>query len=183
MTDRIIHISYLFQFALVMLLACPTLAGELQEPFPLPAFTQPDDEAWINSAPLSLDELRGQVTLINFWTYGCTNCRRSLTWLESLQDRYAKQGLRIIGIHTPEFAWERPRAAVTAAVKLHGIEYPVMLDNDSRFWRALSNHYWPAYYLVDPQATVVGYYFGETHVNDQQAHAVEAQLTKLLGGQ
>ena len=67
-----------------------------------------------------------------------------------------------------------------AAVSLHGIQYPVMLDNDARFWQALGNHYWPAYYLVDRQARVVGYYFGETHIHDRQAYAVEAQLDKLL---
>lgn len=156
-------------------------AAELPEPFPLPAFTQTEAAAWINTSPLTLEDLEGQVTLIEFWTYGCSNCRRSLPWIASLHERYGDEGLRIIGVHTPEFAWEKPRTAVVAAVKLHGIEYPVMMDNDMQFWRALGNRYWPAFYLVDRQANVVGVYIGETHVDDAQARAVEVHIDELLG--
>jgi thiol-disulfide isomerase/thioredoxin len=164
----------------LLLLTLPAQAGVLPEPIPLPEFTQTDDNTWINSAPLRRDDLRGQVTLISIWTYGCSNCRRSMPWLESLVERYRDQGLTIIGIHTPEFAWEKPRTAVAAAVKLHGIEYPVMMDNDMRYWRALANQYWPAFYVVDKQAQVVGYYIGETHVDDRQAQAIETHLDALL---
>ncbi len=164
----------------LLLLTAPAAADALPEPIPLPEFTQADADAWLNSVPLQRDGLRGRVTLISFWTYGCGNCRRSMPWLEVLAERYSAKDVMIVGIHTPEFAWEKPRTAVAAAVKLHGIDYPVMLDNDMRYWRALANQYWPAFYVVDRHNRIVGYYIGETHVDDPQAQAIEAQLDALL---
>lgn len=170
----------LLLIVLALLMVSPVRAEGVSKSFTLPAFTQQDADAWINSEPLTREDIRGRVTLIEVWTYGCGNCRRSLPWVASLYERYAGKGLEIIGIHTPEFAWEKPRTAVVAAVKLHGIEYPVMMDNDMRYWGALGNRYWPAFYLVDKQGRVVGYYVGETHIDSRQARAIENQLNTLI---
>jgi thiol-disulfide isomerase/thioredoxin len=182
MFDKPERISWSTCTGLVLLLAVISQphASELREAFSLPEFTQNEDDAWINSGPLTREDLHGKVTLISFWTFGCINCRRSLPWLESLASRYAGEGLNIVGIHTPEFAREKPRVAVVSAIKLHEIKYPVMMDNDMRFWNALANRYWPAFYVVDKQTQVVGYYVGETHINDRQALVVETQLERLL---
>lgn len=171
---------FLLSFILSLPVMLPAQADRQAEPLRLPTLTQTSPDAWINSRPLTREDLRGRVTLIDFWTYGCGNCVRSLPWLASLQRRYAGKDLQIIGIHTPEFAWEESRTAVAAAVNRHGIEYPVMLDNDMRFWRALGNRYWPAFYLVDKQGQVAGYYIGETHIGSRQAEDIESQLNALL---
>jgi thiol-disulfide isomerase/thioredoxin len=170
------------RFWLIALLLLTPLAqaGVLAEPIALPEFTKTEDSAWINSEPLRRDALLGKVKLISFWTYGCSNCRRSMPWLQELAERYRDRDLIILGVHSPEFAWEKPRIAVVSAVKLHGIDYPVMMDNDMRYWRALANQFWPAFYVVDQQNRIVGYYIGETHVDDDQAQAIEAQLDALL---
>jgi thiol-disulfide isomerase/thioredoxin len=119
------------------------------------------DGAWINSKPLTLSSLRGKVVLVDFWTYSCINCLRTLPHLKSWYATYRKDGLVIIGVHTPEFAFEHVTSNVRAAVKRLGITYPVMQDNRYKTWDNYANQYWPAEYLIDKQGDVVHTTFGE----------------------
>ena len=116
---------------------------------------------WFNSAPLTDAELRGKVVLIDFWTYSCINCLRTLPYLEAWDAKYRKDGLVIIGVHAPEFAFERDPANVARAIKDLGVRYPVALDNKYVLWNALHNQYWPAHYFVDTQGRVRYFHHGE----------------------
>jgi cytochrome c biogenesis protein CcdA/thiol-disulfide isomerase/thioredoxin len=116
---------------------------------------------WLNSPPLTRDQLKGKVVIIDFWTYSCINCLRSIPYLKAWDDRYRKDGLVIIGVHAPEFAFEREPANVVRAIKDLGIRYPVALDNGYVLWRALQNNYWPAHYFVDAQGRIRYHHFGE----------------------
>jgi cytochrome c biogenesis protein CcdA/thiol-disulfide isomerase/thioredoxin len=119
-------------------------------------------EQWLNvPAPLSLQALRGQVVLVDFWTYSCINCVRTLPHLTAWYERYRNDGLVIVGVHTPEFAFEREAANVRNAVKQFNITYPVALDNDYRTWQNYKNHYWPAEYLIDANGHIRRSHFGE----------------------
>jgi cytochrome c biogenesis protein CcdA/thiol-disulfide isomerase/thioredoxin len=120
-----------------------------------------DVSAWINSRPLSLPGLRGKVVLVDFWTYSCINCLRTLPYLKAWDARYRSKGLVVLGVHTPEFAFERDLGNVRAAVKRLGVRYPVALDNAYGTWKAYSNQYWPADYLVDQAGRVRDVHFGE----------------------
>lgn len=155
---------------------CPALAT----PVSAPEFTHADAYDWINSAPLKLEEFAGRVLLIDVWTFDCWNCYRSIPWLNTLEPRYGKQGLRIISIHTPEFAHERVRANVEKKLRELKVGYPVMLDNDYAYWNALGNRYWPAFYLVDAEGRVRASFAGETHPGDRNARAIEAAIEALL---
>ncbi len=118
-------------------------------------------ETWFNSKPLQLNELLGQVILIDFWTYSCINCIRTLPYLKSWYSRYHDKGLVIIGIHTPEFDFEKNPSNVKAAILRYGILYPVALDNQFVTWRNFNNHFWPAHYLINKRGEVVYHHFGE----------------------
>jgi cytochrome c biogenesis protein CcdA/thiol-disulfide isomerase/thioredoxin len=120
-----------------------------------------DVSAWINSRPLSLPALRGKVVLVDFWTYSCINCLRTLPYLKAWDARYRSKGLVILGVHTPEFEFEHDLGNVRAAVKRLGVRYPVALDNSYGTWKAYSNNYWPADYLVDQQGRLRDVHFGE----------------------
>ena len=117
--------------------------------------------SWLNSGPLDLQSLRGKVVLIDFWTYSCINCIRTLPYLTRWDTQYRDQGLVIIGVHSPEFAFEGKLANVQAAVEKFGIRYPVALDNDFATWKNFKNEYWPAHYLIDRNGQVVYTHFGE----------------------
>nr|NUR36760.1 cytochrome c biogenesis protein DipZ [Sphingomonas sp.] len=116
---------------------------------------------WFNSAPLTKEQLKGKVVVIDFWTYSCINCLRSIPYVKAWDDRYRKDGLVIIGVHAPEFAFEREPANVDRAVKDLGIRYAVALDNRYKVWSALKNNYWPAHYFIDAQGRVRYHHFGE----------------------
>jgi thiol-disulfide isomerase/thioredoxin len=116
---------------------------------------------WINSPPLSLKELRGRVVLIDFWTYSCINCLRTLPHLEDWYKKYRDKGFVIIGIHTPEFEFEKNPSNVLEAVSRLGITYPVAQDNDYTVWREYNNRYWPAHYLIDQKGQIVSIEIGE----------------------
>ena len=125
----------------------------------LPSLTGATD--WLNSAPLTPAALRGKVVLVDFWTYSCVNCLRSLPYVKAWARKYRNHGLVVIGVHTPEFAFEKDRANVAAAVKRLGVAYPVALDSDYAIWRAFHNQYWPADYFVDAAGRIRHHYFGE----------------------
>jgi cytochrome c biogenesis protein CcdA/thiol-disulfide isomerase/thioredoxin len=133
-------------------------------------------DEWINSKPLSLEQLRGKVVLIDFWTYSCVNCLRTLPHLKAWDRAYRKDGLTIIGVHSPEFAFERVPKNVRTAVRKLGIRYPVALDNDFATWRAYANEYWPAKYLVDRTGRVRYVHFGEGEYAE-----TESQIRRYLG--
>ena len=117
--------------------------------------------AWLNSPPLTPQQLRGKVVLIDFWTYSCINCLRTLPYLKAWYERYKNSGLVIIGVHSPEFAFEKDEANVRRAVRDLGIRYPVAIDNDYAIWRAFNNEYWPAHYFIDATGHIRGHHFGE----------------------
>jgi cytochrome c biogenesis protein CcdA/thiol-disulfide isomerase/thioredoxin len=120
--------------------------------------------AWINTAggaPLTIQSLRGKVVLVDFWTYSCINCQRSLPHVEAWYQRYSADGLVVVGVHTPEFAFEHVVSNVQSAVRQYGITYPVAVDNDYSTWNAYDNQYWPADYLVDASGEVRYEAFGE----------------------
>jgi cytochrome c biogenesis protein CcdA/thiol-disulfide isomerase/thioredoxin len=116
---------------------------------------------WLNTDALSLDALRGKVVLIDFWTYSCINCLRTLPHLEEWDKQYRSKGLVIVGVHTPEFAFEHDVGNVRAAVEKLGVRYPVALDNDYKTWNAYSNEFWPAEYLLDQEGHVRHIHYGE----------------------
>ena len=117
--------------------------------------------AWINSEPLTLEGLRGRVVLIDFWTYSCINCLRTFPYIREWDDRYRKAGLTIVGVHTPEFAFERVESNVRENTKKLKLRYPIAMDNDFGTWNAWSNQYWPAKYLIDRNGHARYYHFGE----------------------
>jgi cytochrome c biogenesis protein CcdA/thiol-disulfide isomerase/thioredoxin len=116
---------------------------------------------WLNSPPLTLQDLRGKVVLIDFWTYSCINCLRSLPYVKAWAQKYKDQGLVVIGVHAPEFAFERNIDNVKKATHDLGVDYPVAIDNNYAIWRALNNQYWPAHYFVDAKGQIRYHHFGE----------------------
>jgi thiol-disulfide isomerase/thioredoxin len=116
---------------------------------------------WLNSQPLSASGLRGRVVLIDFWTYTCINWRRTLPYIRAWSEKYKNHGLVVIGVHSPEFTFERNADNVRWAVKAMGIEYPVAIDSDLAVWRAFDNEYWPALYFIDARGRIRHHQFGE----------------------
>jgi thiol-disulfide isomerase/thioredoxin len=133
---------------------------------------------WLNSAPLTIGSLRGKVVLVNFWTFGCSNCVATLPHLVRLHAAYRDKGLVIVGVHTPEFPFERATGSVQAALKRHGIEYPVAQDNGFATWNAYGNRYWPAQYVLDKSGRIVFTHFGEGRYDD-----IERTVRQLLAAQ
>ncbi len=118
-------------------------------------------EAWINGGPLTMEELRGRVVLIDFWTYTCINCINTYPFLRQMQARYADEGLVIVGVHSPEFAFEKDYDNVVAATKKDNLVWTMAQDNDFVTWRRYGNRYWPAEYLIDKGGVVRYTHFGE----------------------
>ncbi|WP_330207599.1 MULTISPECIES: cytochrome c biogenesis protein DipZ [unclassified Pseudomonas] len=116
---------------------------------------------WLNSPPLDAQALKGKVVLVDFWTYSCINCLRTLPYVKAWAEKYRDQGLVVIGVHAPEFAFERDVGNVTKAMKELGINYPVAIDNGYKIWRAFNNEYWPAHYFADAQGRIRYHHFGE----------------------
>lgn len=131
---------------------------------------------WLNSAPLDRAALKGKVVLIDFWTYSCINCIRTLPYIKAWHQKYKDQGLVIIGVHAPEFAFEGKRENVEKAIQKFGITYPVAMDNDFSTWKNYQNRYWPAHYLIDRNGQVVYTHFGEG-----EYEVTEANIRQLLG--
>ena len=116
---------------------------------------------WINSAPLTIESLRGKVVVVDFWTYSCINCVRTFPYVRGWAEKYREAGLVVVGVHTPEFAFEKSEANVRDAVRRFGLPYPVVMDNDFAIWRAYSNRYWPAHYFIDANGRIRHVHFGE----------------------
>jgi cytochrome c biogenesis protein CcdA/thiol-disulfide isomerase/thioredoxin len=137
--------------------------------------------AWLNSPPLSPASLRGKVVLVDFWTYSCINCIRTFPYITRWYDKYKDQGLVIVGVHTPEFAFEKDKGNVEKAIKRYGIRYPVALDNFYGTWDAYRNNAWPAHYLFDAQGRLRETHFGEGNY-EKTEEAIQSLLAeaKLL---
>jgi cytochrome c biogenesis protein CcdA/thiol-disulfide isomerase/thioredoxin len=162
------------------------LAAKVEQTVPLeeygeaPEFTNTED--WFNTPgnkPLTMQGLRGRVVLIDFWTYSCINCIRTLPYLEAWDKRYRKDGLTIVGVHTPEFPFEREASNVEEAIKTEGIKYPVVQDNEQGTWNEYGNQYWPAEYFIDAKGNVRFVHFGEGEYGEKEQ--VIRELLKEAG--
>jgi thiol-disulfide isomerase/thioredoxin len=139
-----------------------------------PEFTGAD--RWYNSPPLTMAGLRGKVILVEFWTRECINCIDVLPHTKALYDKYAKDGLVVVGVHTPEYDEERDPVALQLALRQLHVTWPVAVDNESRIWNAYGNRYWPAVYLIDQQGRVVYSHVGEGNYDETEQH-----VRQLLG--
>ncbi len=147
---------------------------------------------WLNSPPLALEDLKGKVVLVKFWTYTCINCIRTFPHVNAWKEKYADDGLVIVGVHTPEFEFEKDLGNVREAVSDYEIKYPVVQDNDYKIWRAYANRYWPAKYLVNRDGCIVNEHFGEgkyeetekliQELLDVSGETVDLEAEKGVGG-
>ena len=159
-------------------LAVLLLASSLTSPAfaeRMPAFI--GATAWFNSKPLTAQDLRGKVVLVDFWTYSCINCLRTLPTMRAWNERYKDAGLVIVGVHTPEFTFEADPTKVERAIRRFGITYPVALDGQRAIWDAFHNRYWPAHYLVDAQGRIRFTHFGEGG-DDEEEHEIQKLLAE-----
>ncbi|MGY4638590.1 cytochrome c biogenesis protein DipZ [Pseudomonas sp. TE24901] len=139
------------------------MAANHSDTLPIEGALPPLDGAvqWLNSPPLTAEGLKGKVVLVDFWTYSCINCLRTLPYVKAWAEKYHDQGLVVIGVHAPEFAFERDVNNVTKAMKDLGITYPVAIDNNYKIWRAFNNQYWPAHYFADAKGQIRYHHYGE----------------------
>jgi len=150
------------------------LEDGLSFPYDAPKFA--GIKTWLNSQPLTMQQLKGKVVLVDFWTYSCINCVRTLPYITAWDKKYRDQGLVIVGVHSPEFEFEKNVNNVKAAIAQHGIHYPVALDNKLDTWSNFDNRYWPAHYLIDRSGKVVYTHFGEGEYD-----VTENNIRYLLG--
>lgn len=134
---------------------------------------------WLNSAPLTAEQLRGKVVLVDFWTYSCINCIHTVPHVRAWAEKYKDQGLVVIGVHAPEFAFERKIDNVKEAVERFEIAYPVAIDNDYKIWRAFRNNYWPAHYFIDAKGQIRYHHFGEG-AYDESEKVIQALLAEAV---
>jgi thiol-disulfide isomerase/thioredoxin len=135
---------------------------------------------WLNSAPLSVGKLRGKVVLVDFWTYSCINCIRTMPYVRAWAQKYANQGLAVVGVHTPEFRFEEDLTNVNTAVGRFHIDFPVAVDSSHQIWRAWGNRYWPAYYLVDASGRIRYHQYGEGDYGKME-RAIQSLLAETRG--
>jgi thiol-disulfide isomerase/thioredoxin len=162
-----------FLAAAAALVGASAGASAATAPFEAPEFS--GITQWLNSEPLTMKQLRGKVILVDFWTYDCINCINTLSHVVQWHDKYKDKGLVVIGVHTPEYAFERKTENVRTALKRFDIRYPVAQDNRYATWNAYNNRYWPAFYLVNKKGQVVYTHFGEG-----QYEQTEARIQQLL---
>ena len=139
----------------------------VDQPYPAPEFAELQN--WVNSSPLTLASLKGKVVLINFWTFGCYNCQNTIPHVKDLYAKYHAKGFEIVGIHAPEFDYEKDAANVKKAVADDGITWPVAQDNGFKTWRRYKNGYWPAFYYLDRVGRVRHLHIGEGGYANQDA--------------
>ena len=133
-------------------------------------------DTWINSKPLDQKALRGKVVLVEFWTFDCINCAHTIPFVKDMYERYHDKGLVVVGVHTPEYSFERDTGNLKQAVQRYGIDYPVAQDNQYATWNAYGNQYWPALYLFDQNGKLVYDHFGEGRYAE-----TEDRIRGLLG--
>ncbi len=141
--------------------ASKTAKLNVEAPYPAPEFV--GLENWLNSKgkPVTMAELKGKVVIVDFWTFGCINCQRTLPHVNDLYTKYHDQGLEVIGVHTPEFDSERTTANVKKAIKREGIKFVVAQDNQNKTWNAYRNRFWPQFYFIDRKGNVRHVHIGE----------------------
>lgn len=162
-----------FVAAATLAFAASASAASQRDLGPAPAFAQIDQ--WHNSAPQTIESLRGKVVLVHFWTYTCINCIRTIPYVKKWNESYKDKGLAVVGVHTPEYAFERKTENVKDAIKRFGLTYPVAQDNRYATWEAYSNNFWPAVYLVNKRGRIVYTHFGEGSYAE-----TEATIQRLL---
>jgi thiol-disulfide isomerase/thioredoxin len=140
---------------------------------PLPEFQ--GISQWLNSQPLTAKDLQGSVALVQFWTFSCINCQRTLPYITKWHAQYAAKGLKVIGVHTPEFAFEKDANNIKDAMQKHGITYPVPMDNEFKTWNAYNNQYWPHLFLADRQG-IIRY----DHIGEGAYDRTERMIQQLL---
>ncbi len=141
---------------------------------PLPEFT--GIQEWLNSPPLTIADLKGNVVLIQIWTFACINCQRTLPYVTKWHETYGHRGLKVVGIHTPEFPFERDINQIKSALKKHNITYPIAVDNQHKMWSAYNNEYWPHLFLADRRG-VIQY----DHIGEGAYDKTEQTIRQLLG--
>jgi thiol-disulfide isomerase/thioredoxin len=158
--------------------AAPPLGGETPAGATRQAPAFKNIDTWLNSQPLKMEELRGKVVLVDFWTYTCINCLNHLPYVKEWHEKYKDQGLVVVGVHTPEFAFEKSTKNVQDAIKKLRILHAVAQDNSYATWKAFNNQYWPAVYLIDKQGKIVYSHFGEGRYGE-----TEKKIQALLAEQ
>src|SRR5580698_1206505 len=158
-----------------MMMSAAKPAGNLPVEGEIPSFA--GATLWLNSPPLTPESLRGKVVVVDFWTYSCINCLRALPYVESWYEKYKDHGLVVIGVHAPEFAFEKDPNNVRRAVADLKITYPVALDNDYAIWQAFNNQYWPAHYFIDATGRIRAHHFGEGNY-DESEQIIRTLLTE-----
>lgn len=158
-------------------MTAPGVSSATPAPSSAPAIRS---DVWINADAPADREWAGRVTIVEFWTFGCINCRRTLPAMKRLHADFAPKGVAVIGVHTPEFPHEAVPGAVRGAVKKSGIEFPVALDNDRAAWKAYQNRYWPALYLIDRMGLIRATHVGELHVGTPEWDALVGEVETLL---
>ena len=158
-----------------MMMSAAKPAGNLPVEGEIPSFA--GATLWLNSPPLTPESLRGKVVVVDFWTYSCINCLRALPYVESWYQKYKDHGLVVIGVHAPEFAFEKDSGNVRRAVADLKITYPVALDNDYAIWQAFNNQYWPAHYFIDAAGRIRAHHFGEGNY-DESEQVIRTLLTE-----
>lgn len=162
-----------YGFLILIVLLAAFASAEEHAP-PLPA----NENQWLDHSPLRWSELHGKVVLLNVWTFACWNSYRSLPWLTVLQKRFPE--LQIIGVHSPEFDYEKNRNQMRSVMGQYHVTWPQVLDDNHEYWNSLDNQYWPGFYVVDKQGKIRGRFAGETHTDDEQAHRIEDLILRLV---
>ncbi len=165
-TSAIVEAGQPFRSNLPVEGAAPSLSGAIE---------------WLNSPPLTMGQLRGKVVLVDFWTYSCINCIRTVPYVRAWAEKYRDQGLVVIGVHAPEFAFEKKINNVKKAIDDFRIGYPIAIDNDYKIWRAFENNYWPAHYLIDAKGQIRYHHFGEGNYR-QTEQAIQDLLREAGNG-
>lgn len=152
---EIVMMRSIVSLSIISILILALVAGRLLFAMPPALVTQPAADfqgvQWLNSSPLTLQQMKGKVVMVEFWTYGCYNCVNVEPYVKKWYEQYNKSGFVVVAVHSPEFSHEREIDNVRAYVQRKGIKYPVVIDNDFAIWRRYSNRYWPAMYLIDKQ--------------------------------
>jgi thiol-disulfide isomerase/thioredoxin len=149
-------------------------------PMPTAAPEFPQGTQWLQSKPLTLASLDGQVVVVHFWTFGCINCVHNYPVYKAWQQKYAGKGVTIIGVHTPEFSHEADINSVRAEARANGLDFPIAIDNNSRIWKAWDNSSWPSIYLIDKKGRVRYHWDGELHLKSVEGQQFAARIDELL---
>lgn len=162
---------YLPYLLLILLIPWNVFAASKAPNFPS------ETSCWLDGRMVGWKNLQGNVVLLNVWTFACWNSYRSLPWLTSLKQNFPD--LVMVGIHSPEFSYEKDRKQLKSVMEKYKVTYPQLLDDDHQYWNKLNNRYWPAFYIVDKEGNIQGSFAGETHIGDSQAAAIEGLIGRL----